>query len=101
MSEQLTLIARLTAKADQSDALGDALLSLVEPTLREEGAIEYRVHRDLDDPAIWYMYETWRGRSDLDGHFAQPYTAAVLARFPEWLAAEMELFYAGRKSPAN
>lgn len=101
MTDQLTLIARLTAKPDQSDALGSALTSLIEPTLREEGAIEYRVHRDLDDPAVWYMYETWRSREDLDAHFAQPYTAAVLERFPEWLAADMELFYAARKPSAQ
>lgn len=46
MSTQLTLIARLTAKPDQAEALGNGLRGLIAPTLQEEGAIGYVLHRD-------------------------------------------------------
>ncbi|WP_084164743.1 SDR family NAD(P)-dependent oxidoreductase [Skermanella stibiiresistens] len=91
--DRLTVVARLTAKPDQAEALGEALRGLVEPTLAEAGSIEYRLHRDIDDPNIWILYETWRSRADLDAHFAQPYTKTVLDRFPELLARDAELTF--------
>lgn len=91
--DRLTLIARLTAKPDQAETLGEALRSLIEPTLTEVGAIEYRLHRDNDDPRVWLLYETWRSRADLDAHFGQPYTKAVLDQFPDLLARDMELTF--------
>ncbi|MDK4715999.1 SDR family NAD(P)-dependent oxidoreductase [Rhizobium sp. CNPSo 4039] len=96
--DRLTLVARLTAKPDQAEALGEALRGLVEPTLTEAGAIEYRLHRDNDDPNLWLLYETWRSRADLDAHFTQPYTKAVLDQFPVLLARDMELTFA---TPVN
>ena len=89
----LTLIAKLTAKPEQAAALGEDLRGLIAPTLAEEGALSYRLHRDQDDQAVWILYETWRSRADLDAHFRQPYTRAVMARFPERLAKEMELTF--------
>jgi NAD(P)-dependent dehydrogenase (short-subunit alcohol dehydrogenase family) len=90
----LTLIARLTARPEQADALGEELKALIAPTLGEAGALAYRLHRDDDDPDVWILYETWASRADLDAHFAQPYTRAVMDRFPQLLAREMELSFA-------
>ena len=99
MSEPLTLIARLTAKPDQAEALGEGLRALIAPTLAEPGSIEYRLHRDHADPGVWILYETWRSRADLDAHFEQPYTRAMLARFPVLLAREMELTFCTMVAP--
>lgn len=90
---RLTLVARLKAKPEHADALGDGLRQLIQPTLAEEGAVEYRLHRDNDDPCLWLLYETWRSRADLDAHFERPYTKALLARFPELLAEDMDLTF--------
>lgn len=84
----------ITAKPEMAEALGEGLRALITPTLAEEGAIEYRLHRDNDDPNVWMLYETWRSRADLDAHFEQPYTKAKLERFPDLLAREMELTFA-------
>lgn len=93
MSTHLTLVARLTAKTEHADALGDELRRLVAPTAAEAGAIGYVLHRDNGDPRVWILYETWRSRADLAAHFDQPYTKALIARFPELLAKEMELTF--------
>ena len=95
----LTLIARLTAKPEHAEALGEGLRALIEPTLREEGAIGYTLHRDDADPNAWILYETWRSRADLDAHFEQPYTKAMMGRFPEMLAKDMELSFATAVPP--
>ena len=94
MTTQLILIARLTARPETSEDLGNGLRQLIAPTLNEEGAIGYVLHQDNDDANIWVLYETWRSRADLDAHFEQPYTKAMMARFPELLAREMELTFA-------
>lgn len=97
----LTLIAKLTAKPEYADLLGDELRKLVAPTSAEAGSIDYLVHRDNDDPSIWILYENWRSRADLEAHFQQPYTKALMERFPEILARDMELTFASRASPAR
>jgi quinol monooxygenase YgiN len=94
MTKQLTLIARLTARPETSEDLGNGLRQLIAPTLSEEGAIGYVLHRDNDDANVWVLYETWRSRADLDAHFEQPYTKAMMVRFPDLLASEMELTFA-------
>jgi quinol monooxygenase YgiN len=93
MSDQLTLIAKLTAKPETSSALGAGLKALVAPTRAEPGCQNYLLHRDNSDPSVWVLYETWRSRADLDEHFSQPYTQALMSRFPELLAKEMELTF--------
>jgi quinol monooxygenase YgiN len=101
MSTQLTLIAKLTAKREKAEELGRNLEALIAPTLSEAGSIDYRLHRDNNDPNMWVLYETWRARVDLDAHFQQPYTQAVLARFPELLAREMELTFCTLVAPPS
>ncbi|WP_428680411.1 SDR family NAD(P)-dependent oxidoreductase [Sphingopyxis sp.] len=100
-SIELTLIAKLVARPEYSDVLGNELRKLVAPTSAEAGSIDYLVHRDNDDPNVWILYETWRSRADLDAHFEQPYTRALMERFPELLAREMELTFASKSSPAR
>ena len=99
MTTQLTLIARLTAKPETSEDLGNGLKALIAPTLKEEGAIGYVLHRDNDDPNVWVLYETWRSRADLHAHFEQPYTKAMMDRFSDLLAMEMELTFATAIDP--
>ena len=99
MTTQLTLIAKLTAKPEHADAIGEGLFGLLAQTRSEEGSIDYHFHRDNDDPRVWVLYENWRSRADLDAHFEQPYTKALMARFPELLAKDMELTFCTMVSP--
>lgn len=96
---QLTLIAKLTAKPEHADLLGEGLFGLLKQTRKEPGCIDYHFHRDNDDPAVWILYENWRSRTDLDDHFQQPYTKALMARFPKLLAQDMELTFCTMVSP--
>lgn len=96
--DELTLIAKLSAKPEYADLLGDELRRLVAPTLAEAGSIAYMIHRDNGNPSVWILYENWRSRADLDAHFEQPYTKALMDRFPELLARDMELTFASKAS---
>ena len=94
MSNQLIVFARLTAKPEQAEALGESLRNLVAPTLQEPGSMGYTLHRDNADPAVWILYEAWASRAALDAHFEQPYMRALFVRAPELLAKEVEMTFA-------
>jgi quinol monooxygenase YgiN len=94
MPNQLIVIARLTAKPAQAEALGESLRQLIAPTLQEPGSLGYTLHRDNEDPAVWILYEVWASRAALDAHFQQPYIQALLVRAPELLAKEVEMTFA-------
>ena len=96
---QVTLIAKLTAKPEHTDAVRDGLFELLDKTRAEAGSIDYHFHRDATDSTVWVLYENWRSRADLDAHFEQPYTKALIARFPDLLAKEMELTFLTMVSP--
>ncbi|MFG6459796.1 putative quinol monooxygenase [Roseateles sp. BYS96W] len=54
--------------------LRQALLSLVEPTRREEGLIYYNVFEEADGSI--FLTEAWRNREALEEHFRTPYVRA-------------------------
>jgi len=45
------------------------------------------------------LYETWSSRAALNAHFEQPYTKALLQRFPDLLSGDMELTFATAVEP--
>ena len=91
MSDQLTLLAVLTAIPGQEDELGRRLGALVAPSRAEEGCLNYDLHRSNDDSAVWMLYENWRSRADLDEHLRKPYLVSFLADQREVLAREIDI----------
>ena len=77
----VTVVAQITAKAEYRDFVQSELIKLVAPTRQETGCIEYRLHQDLDDPALFLFFETWEDRTSLERHLAsehfKQYAAAV------------------------
>lgn len=94
MSEPLSVFARLKARPGQAEALGLVLRSLVAPTRAEAGALDYLLHRSVESPDTWLLYERWASRADHDAHFEQPYMKAVLARVPELVDGNVEMTFA-------
>lgn len=64
----LTVIARVTAKKGAIESVRSELLKLIEPTRKEEGCIEYNLHQDNEDPAVFAFYETWESLASLERH---------------------------------
>jgi quinol monooxygenase YgiN len=91
MDTPLVLIAHLRARPGKAAELSRSLAALVAPTRREPGCLSYVLHGAADDPALFMLYEVWRGRADLDRHFEEPYLRAFLARQEELLGAPLEM----------
>ena len=77
----LTIIARVVAKKNSIEAVKAELLKLIAPTRKEDGCIEYRLHQDDENPAVFIFYENWKSLAFLEQHMISPhfknYIAAV------------------------
>jgi len=65
---KLTVVAKLMAKKESVEAVKAELLKLIAPTRKEEGYIEYRLHQDKADPAVFIFYENWESDACLEKH---------------------------------
>ncbi|MBW1670701.1 MAG: antibiotic biosynthesis monooxygenase [Deltaproteobacteria bacterium] len=59
MANKLTIVARIEANSDKIELVKAELLKLVEPTLKEAGCIQYDLHQDNENPAIFVFCENW------------------------------------------
>ena len=62
MSRVLTILARIEAKADQVELVKSELQKLIAPTLKEAGCLQYDLHQDIENPAVFVFYENWESR---------------------------------------
>ncbi|MFC1516488.1 putative quinol monooxygenase [Thermodesulfobacteriota bacterium] len=62
MTKPLTIIARIEAKKNNVDLVKSELLKLIEPTRKEQGCLQYDLHQDNENPAIFIFYENWENR---------------------------------------
>ena len=67
---KLTVVATVVAKSDSVKDVKTALLKLIEPTRKEAGCIEYNLHQDNEDPAVFIFYETWESLACLEKHLS-------------------------------
>jgi quinol monooxygenase YgiN len=91
MSEFLTVVARLRAKAGQEAKLRGELQRLVAPTRAEAGCITYDLHESMSEAGCFLFYEVWKKSADLDAHFQTPHMLAIAKVLPELLAEPMDL----------
>jgi quinol monooxygenase YgiN len=65
---KINVVAKLVAKKAAVTAVNTELLKLIAPTRKENGCIEYRLHQDNQDPAVFLFYETWEDAGSLEKH---------------------------------
>jgi quinol monooxygenase YgiN len=70
--ELLTVVATITAKPDKVEDVRDLLLSIIEPTRKEDGNVAYTLHQGHDDPTVFVFYEVWTGTDKLAAHLGSP-----------------------------
>ena len=86
--EKIRVVARFAVKPEcVGDFIDAARRTMVEPTRKEPGCIEYDLCQDQGDPTQFAMIETWEDEASLGVHLAQEsLQAAVGALMP--MAAE-------------
>jgi len=69
---RIRVVARFAVKPESVEAFkAAARRTMVEPTLREPGCIEYDLCQDQADPTRFAMIETWEDEAALARHLAQ------------------------------
>jgi len=86
-AKSLTVLAHVRAKAGKEKQMRQELLSLVEPSRKDAGCLNYDLHQSLENPALFLLHENWASKELLDRHLKKPDLQAVLARVGQ-LAAE-------------
>lgn len=72
----LTIVAKITAETGHEDLVRTALEKLVTPTRAEVGCIQYDLHADTTDPAVFLFFEVWETRDLWQDHLKSPHINA-------------------------
>ena len=76
MSEILVIVASIEANTGKESQVRNALSKLIAPTLKEAGCIQYDLHQDNDNPALFMFYEIWENRELWQDHLKSPHILA-------------------------
>jgi quinol monooxygenase YgiN len=79
----ITVVATFEARPGKEADLKKALISLVAPTRKEAGCINYDLHISPLDPAKFLFHENWTTKAALDAHLQSPHVQALLPRTDE------------------
>lgn len=89
----LTLIVVLRAKEGQQLLLEAELRALVAPTRKEEGCLQYDLHRGADQPGTFLFHEVWASREHHAAHTRTPHFLRWNARKDSLLASRESAFW--------
>jgi quinol monooxygenase YgiN len=79
-AKPLTVLAKVKPKPGKEAEVLKHLLSLVEPSRKDPGCLNYDLHRSSENPTAFVFHENWVSREHLDRHLAKPDLQATLAQ---------------------
>jgi quinol monooxygenase YgiN len=85
-AKPLTVLAQIKAKPGKETQVRQELLSLVAPSRKDAGCLNYDLHQALDHPALFLFHENWTSKAHLDQHLQKPDLQATLARLGQLVA---------------
>ena len=85
-AKSLTVLAQVKAKPGKESAVRQELLSLVAPSRKDAGCLNYDLHQALENPALFLFHENWTSKAHLDQHLQKPDLQAVLGRVGQMVA---------------
>jgi quinol monooxygenase YgiN len=87
------LVVTLRAKEGQHMLLEAELRALVAPTRKEEGCLQYHLHRGADQPTMFLFHEVWESREHHVAHTRTPHFLRWHARKDSLLASSESAFW--------
>ena len=71
----LAIAGTITIDPANREKAIEAAVWVMAETRKEPGNIEYVFSADLEDPAVFRLFEQWESQAALDEHFATPHMA--------------------------
>lgn len=90
-AKAITVVATFQARPGRETELKKALSSLVAPTRKEAGCINYDLHILPEDSAKFLFHEIWTSQAHLDAHLQSAHIKALLSRLDELCVAVPEI----------
>jgi quinol monooxygenase YgiN len=84
MSE-IAVVAISVAKPGYEEQLREALEGIVGPTRNEQGALQYDLHRDVQEPRRFVFFERWESQETLAAHAKSAHITAYKAAVADWV----------------
>jgi len=81
--KNITVVATFLARPGKEAELQKALISLVAPTRKEAGCINYDLHVLPEDAGKFLFHENWTSKAHLDAHLQSPHIQVLLPRLNE------------------
>lgn len=91
--DAVTFTVILRAKEGQQTLVEAELRALVGPTRREEGCLQYDLHRSADQPGAFLLHEVWASREHHAKHTKTPHFLRWDARKDALLASRDAAFW--------
>ena len=66
--QAITLVATIKAKPEHAEDVKSELLKLAKASQAEQGAIQYNIHQDNDNPNDFITYEVWENQELMEQH---------------------------------
>jgi quinol monooxygenase YgiN len=85
MTELITVVAEMRAKPGKEEAMRQAVLSVVEPTRKEAGCVQYDLHVHAAEPGRFVFYENWTSDEALAQHSASDHLKIFRAAIADLL----------------
>jgi quinol monooxygenase YgiN len=89
----VTLVVTLRAKEGQHILLEAELRALIAPTRKEQGCLQYDLHRSADQPGTFLFHEVWETREHHIAHTRTPHYLRWNARKDALLASRESAFW--------
>jgi len=91
MTDAITVVAIVQAKAGEEQAIEAAIRACVLATRKEADNLSYVAHRDLDVAGRFVFVERWANRAALASHEKQPHFLALGAALTGKTAAPLSV----------
>ena len=85
-SKSLTVLAHVKAQPGKEPQVRQALLSLIGPSRKDAGCVNYDLHQAVGNPALFLFHENWASKELLDAHLQTPHVQAAMAQMVQLVA---------------
>lgn len=81
----LIVIAKIEAKKEKLNFVKEEVIKLIEPTRKEDGCLQYDLHQDNQDKAIFIFVETWVNQALWQKHMESSHLQSFIEKTDGYL----------------